>query len=444
MHRHVLTWIVLFSVIAGMFVQLPRMAAQQDAVLNTYGALVEVDALTKQQYVEAVEPDRLVEGAIRGLLLQLDPYSGYVSPRELPALERRTQGDFIGVGIEVGMRDRVPVVIAPIEGSPAAQAGVRPGDKIVAVNGVDTKGLSVLDVEERLGGRPGTVVHLRIKRDDQSPPFEIQIPRGPVTLTTVRGFRRLPNGRWDFWIDRSRRIGYVRVSSFNEHTMDEFDAALDELAREGVFALILDLRFNPGGLMHQAVEMADRFVSDGLILSTVTRRRAVHEYHATPEEALAGVPLIVLVNGASASSAEIVAGSLQDHGRALIVGERTFGKGSVQHLIRLMGRSAAVKLTVAYYRLPKGRIIHRRPNHDTQEGWGITPDVEVPLSDSQRVAIQSARAELDVPTANRTAGIGVDPRGLDEADGTPKESELPVDPQLKEALHQLTDRPIGT
>ncbi len=180
MHRHALTWVAIFGLIALMFLRLPPMMAKQDSVLNTYSALVEVDALARQQFVEAVDGDYLVEGAIRGMMLQLDPYSGYITPMELPAFERHNGGGYIGVGIEVGMQDNRPTVIAPIECSPAARVGVRPGDVILSINGQDLEGRSVFDVEEMLAGAPGTSVRLRVLHAGEREPEALTIVRGPV------------------------------------------------------------------------------------------------------------------------------------------------------------------------------------------------------------------------------------------------------------------------
>ena len=195
MVRHGLIWIPIFVVIAILFFRLPQMAAMQDAVVNTYSALVEVDALAKQRFVEPIHDDRLVDGAIRGMLLQLDPYSGYIAPDQLPAFERRAEGDFIGIGIEVGFQNGRLTVIAPIEGSPAAAAGILPGDLILSIGGQDIEGLSVFDAEELLGGAAGTAVSLRVQHAGQPEPETLSVTRGPVNLHTVRGFRRVPAGQ---------------------------------------------------------------------------------------------------------------------------------------------------------------------------------------------------------------------------------------------------------
>lgn len=399
-YRNSITWMAMFGVMTLMFVKLPPMVARQDSVLNTYSALVEVDALAKQRFVEPITDDRLVDGAIRGMMRQLDPYSGYISPEELPGFQRRNRGQFCGVGLEVGVRDGRLTIIAPIEGSPAARAGILAGDVLIAVNRNEVEGLSTFEVEEMLVGQPGEGVTLTVRRPGEDEPQVRHLVREQVALRTVRGIRRSESGEWDYWIDRDAGIGYVRVSNFRENTVQEFDEALTILSRGTLNGLILDLRFNPGGFLHQAVAMADRFLSDGLIISTVTRRSSIDEYRAQPSPSDVRAKLVVLMNEGSASSSEIVGGALQARGRASVVGERSFGKGSVQHLLQLVGQKAAIKLTVAHYRLPDGRIIHRMENgRGTMESgdWGVKPDIEVALTPEERHRIQENRRLLDLP-----------------------------------------------
>ncbi len=428
----------MFGVIALMFLKLPPMAAKQDSVINTYSALVEVDALARQQFVQAIRDDRLVEGAIRGLLLQLDPYSGYLSPEELPSFERRNRGHFDSVGIEVGFRDGNLVVIAPIEGSPAAREGVLAGDLLVSIDGNDLKHRSVFDVEEMLVGAQGTSVRVELQHPGDAMPRSLMLTRGPVSLASVHGFRRDEENRWDFWVDRPERIGYIRVSGFRENTCTDFDEVIRPLRSGGLRGLILDLRFNPGGFMHQAVALADRFLSDGLIVSTVTRRNAVDEYRAVPDAIDLDVPLVILINAASASSSEIVAGALQARGRAVIVGERSFGKGSVQHLIPLIGQKSAIKLTVAHYRLPDGRVIHRTADNAASDAWGVRPDIEVELTRDETLAIQESRRLIDAPAAT------INKRIVESAtSSTAQSSSLVMDRQLAAAVRVLRQRMDG-
>jgi len=247
-------------------------------------------------------------------------------------------------------------------------------------------------------------------------------------------------------IDPAYRIGYIRVSHFLHNTLRNFDETLRDLANQRPDGLIIDLRFNPGGLMQQAVAMVDRFVDAGVILSTVTRRKAVQEYRATQQGTIGDVKLAVLINSASASAAEIVAGSLQAYDRALIVGDRSFGKGSVQHLIYLTESKGAVKLTTAYYRLPDGRIIHRTKKNAHTDSWGVIPDIEVTLGDDEVRAIQESRRALDYAFAE-TASTPDSPES-DSTSHQPGQSstlEIHRDRQLREALSQLrrqiSDRP---
>jgi len=434
MTRHGLTWVIVFGVITLMFLRLPQMAATQDAVINTYGALVEVDALARQQYVEPIEGDRLVEGAIRGMMRQLDPYSGYIAPRELAAFERSSRGGYVGVGIMIGIVDDKPAVIAPIEGSPAAHAGIHPGDVILSIDGTDVTAHSIFDIEELLVGQPHTTVRMRVLHEGASEPHAVTLNREVVHVLSVRGFGRTETGEPDYIVDATRRIAYIRVSNFHNTTAHEFDQALASLRERHAAALVLDLRFNPGGIMQEAISMVDRFVADGLILSTVTRRQAVAEYRATATNTLADLPLVVLVNGASASSAEIVSGALQARGRAVVVGTRSFGKGSVQHLIHLTGQNAAVKLTTAYYRLPDGRFIHRTARNAGTSDWGVIPDVVVPLTDEQEHAVRDARRNLDL------AFLSAEHGDADSPAPTQARMTLPIDLQLVRALEILADQ----
>ncbi|MFQ5414907.1 MAG: S41 family peptidase [Phycisphaerae bacterium] len=436
MHQRTIVWAVTLGVITLMFLELPQIVARQDTVLQTYGALVEVDALARQQFVHAIRDDRLVDGAIRGMMQALDPYSGYVAPDELADFRRRRMGEYTGIGVELGMRDGALTVIAPIDGSPAAHAGAAAGDVIRSIDGVPVRGMSVFDVDALLHGAPGTRVVLSVRRRGVDGTVPLTITRGVVRWRTVRGCRRSASGGWEYMLDPRRRIGYVRISDFGERVSREFDAALNALHAAGAEGLIIDLRFNPGGLMAEAVKLVDRFVRDGLIVSTVTRRKAVAAYHATPEGTDTEMELAVLINGGSASSSEIVAGSLQDRGRAIIVGTRSFGKGSAQQLMYLKERAAAIKLTVAHYRLPSGRIIHRAADAPPSAPWGILPDIPVPLDGAAVAALQRSRAALDRAAAVEPRAEASGPSGVREESGVSGVSAPPAggctDPGLLE------------
>lgn len=437
-----LVWLCIMVTIATMFYKLGPMVAEQDSVYRTYAPLVEVDALIQRQFVQPVRGRRLIDGAIRGMMLQLDRYSGYVSPDEMQAFLRRHSNGYVGIGVELGVVQDAVMVISPTEHGPAAVAGVRPGDVILNIDGRSTKDLSAFDVEGMLIGESGTRVTLTV-RHASGETEDLTIERAFVAFTPVKGVSKDASGEWDFMLDPVRRIGYIRVSSFRHGMIQNFDAALGELIRRRVAGIVLDLRFNPGGLLPQAVAMVDRFVDSGLILKTITRHGAVDTYVATREATRLGpnVPVAVLVNGSSASAAEIVTGALQDHERAVIVGERTFGKGSVQHFIQLHGEDAGVRLTVAYYQIPSGRIIHKTSTNADSDDWGVTPDLVVPLEESEYEAIRRRRTAIDrqadqagPPQADLDPHTGLDP------DESPS---IVIDRQLRAAVNSLLERVEG-
>jgi carboxyl-terminal processing protease len=294
--------------------------------------------------------------------------------------------------------------------------------------------LSTFDLEEHLVGEAGSSVALILRHGDGNIE-DVTVERGSVAVRTVKGFCRDANGVWDYFVDPHRRIAYVRVSSFNHEMIRDFDAALNALttaapedAGPTAAALVLDLRFNPGGLLPQAVAMVDRFVDSGKILTTTTRHGAVNTYLATPEATVTDIPIAVLVNGSSASASEIVAGALQDHDRAVIVGERTFGKGSVQHFIHLHGGRSGIRLTAALYQLPGGRMLHKTKANADTDAWGVTPDVVIPLDGSQSDEFLRQRSVADCGRDRLVGSAAVGEGGLDA---------IPVDAQLRAAMDTL-------
>ncbi len=419
-------WVGMVVVIGVMFYGLTPMIAAQDSMYRTYAPLIEVDALVRREYMRPTRSRALVDGAIRGMLRALDPYSGYVAPHEMQAFRRRTTGRYVGVGVELGAVGGRAVVIAPMESGPAFEAGVRGGDVIHAVDGRSCEDLSVFEVEGLLVGEPDTTVRLVIQRGDER--IVLAVNRAAVQRRSVGGFAIDGTGGWSHIVDAAHGIGYVRVSRFSEGMVEELDRVLDDLRLVGVRGLIIDLRFNPGGLVGQAVSMADRFLSDGVIVRTVNRWGAVRTFTAGGEQVLEGAELAILVNGASASASEIVAGALQDHGRAVLVGERTFGKGSVQDFIRIQNGEAGLCLTVAHYQLPGGRMIHKDDGAAVEGDWGVVPDVLVPIGDGERAAILERRMELE-----RLAAGG----GMEESAESTASRHLLMDSQLRAAVEAL-------
>jgi carboxyl-terminal processing protease len=286
-----------------------------------------------------------------------------------------------------------------------------------------------------LEGRPGSTVKLTIRHAAGGEVETVPVTRAPVSVRSVKGCRSDGAGGWDYLIDPQAEIAYARVTNFHENTMAEFDDVLEHLQSRGVSGLILDLRSNPGGALRATVEMVDRFIERGVIVSTVTRHQATDVYKARHEGTLPPWPMAVMINGESASASEIVAGALQDHRRAVIVGTRSFGKGVVQNVVPLTHHPAAVSLTVAHYRLPNGRIIHKTPDNTDTSDWGVLPDVVVELQPTEWQAVQQRRREVDrslsASTTRPTTGA--------EAAASLQTPTILMDAQLKAALRVVRE-----
>lgn len=332
----------------------------------------EVYGRIRQDYVEAVPDEKLLEDAIRGMLTGLDPHSAYLDQEQYNELKVGTTGQFGGLGIEVGMENGFVKVIAPIDDTPAAKAGIKAGDLIIRLDDRPVKGMSLNDAVKMMRGEPGSDIVLTVVREGVEQPLKIKITRDVIKVKSVKS-RLLEPG-----------YGYVRITSFQAQTGDNVNDAISELRKKGELkGLVLDLRNNPGGVLNAAVAVSDAFLESGLIVYTDGRiEDAKMKFSATPNDILKGAPIVVLINAGSASASEIVAGALQDHNRAVIMGEKTFGKGSVQTIMPT-SNGGAVKLTTARYYTPSGRSI---------QAEGIVPDV--PIS---RVKLQMAEKSEFAP-----------------------------------------------
>ena len=312
----------------------------------------------QQYYVEEVDTKKLIYGAIKGMLRELDPHTNFMPPEMFKDFQTETSGEFGGLGIEISVTNGVLTIISPIEDTPAWEAGIKPGDKVIAVDGHSTKGLSLVEASQLMRGKRGTKVVLRIVRENEEDPKDISITRGSVKIKSVK------------YTDLEETYAYIKITSFIENTAKDLEKAIDAHMKSNkrIDGLIIDMRRNPGGLLDQAIKVSDMFLKDGAIVSTIGRNKKDKDISMSSKKGrFTDFPIVILVNEYTASASEIVSGALQDNKRALIVGQRTFGKGSVQSVVPL-GDGSGLKLTVARYYTPSGVSI---------QAEGIKPDIEI-------------------------------------------------------------------
>jgi carboxyl-terminal processing protease len=386
--------------------------------LDDLRSFTEVFARIKKDYVEEVSDKTLLENAIRGMLSGLDPHSSYLDADDFKELQVGTTGEFGGLGIEVGMEDGFVKVISPIDDTPAMRAGVKAGDLVIRLDDTPVKGLTLQQAVKIMRGKVGTDIVLTIIREGEEKPLKITITRDVIQVKSVRS-RSLEDG-----------FGYLRISQFQSHTGDNLAEAIDALKKENkgtLKGLVLDLRNNPGGVLNAAVEVSDAFLDSGLIVYTEGRiADSAMKFSATPRRLLDGAPLVVLVNGGSASASEIVAGALQDHKRAVIIGTRTFGKGSVQTILPL-NEKTALKLTTARYFTPSGRSI---------QAEGITPDIVLEPVKVTKLEDMGERLKESDLSGHLINGNG-HKKSATKEDDQEKLSLAQTDYQLYEALNIL-------
>jgi carboxyl-terminal processing protease len=386
--------------------------------LNAFG---DVFDRVRADYVDKPDDEKLIQSAINGMLSGLDPHSSYMDPNSFREMEVDTRGEFGGLGIEVTLEDGLVKVIAPIDDTPAAKAGILAGDLITKLDGQDVQGLTINQAVERMRGPVGSKIRLTIVRKGQDKPLEVTLSRDVIRVSSVRFHKEGDD------------VGYIRVTQFNEQTTDGLKRAIADLSgqipADRLKGYVLDLRNNPGGLLDQAISVSNTFIKQGEIVSTRGRNPDESQrFYATPTngDLINGKPLVVLINGGSASASEIVAGALQDHKRATIVGSQSFGKGSVQTIIPLGAGSGALRLTTARYFTPSGRSIQAK---------GITPDIKV----LQEVP-DDVRGRLEA-VAEATLRGHLKAQGNEEAGS---QSYVPPDPKNDKALNLADDLLRGT
>ncbi|MEJ2679935.1 MAG: S41 family peptidase [Gammaproteobacteria bacterium] len=366
--------VFVFSLISALSLSVTQsaQAIENTLPLNEVRTFVDIFDRIKKAYVEEVDDKTLLENAIKGMLSELDPHSAYLDPKAFNDLQINTTGEFGGLGIEVGMENNFIKVITPIDDTPAEKAGVLTGDLIIKLDDEQVNGMTLEQAVSMMRGKPGTAITLTVVRDGETQPLEIPVVRAVIQVKSVRSRLLEP------------AYGYVRLSQFQVHTADELREQLKKIhtPEAPLKGLVLDMRNNPGGVLQAAVAVCDTFLNEGLV--TYTKGRLPNSelrFSASKGDLINGIPIIVLINGGSASASEIVAGALQDHGRAIIMGTTSFGKGSVQTVLPLHN-DRALKLTTARYYTPKGRSI---------QATGIIPDITVETATITRVDTSSDR-----------------------------------------------------
>ncbi|MBU4201383.1 MAG: S41 family peptidase [Verrucomicrobia bacterium] len=382
-----LLWLMLACLLSVNLVVGAKLATQPekpkdsiDVAFEKMRLLTNVLLEIRKSYVdeEKTEYKELLYGALRGMLQSLDPHSQFMDPDMFKDMKNDTAGEFGGLGIVIGLRDGILTVIAPMEDTPAFRAGVLHSDKIVAIDGESTENMSLQDAVKRMRGEPGTKVKIKIIRPKPQAIKELELVRAIIKVDSVKGAVILED-----------HIGYIRITQFNEPTSDTLQKAINKLMGEGMTALVLDLRNNPGGLLSSAVDVSQQFVKSGSVIVSTKGRKGSggqYQYVSKGKAHYLNFPMVVLVNGGSASASEITAGALQDHHRAIIVGEKTFGKGSVQSVLPLEDGSA-IRLTTAKYYTPSGRTIHEK---------GVEPDIVIPMLPEQWRKVQIKRSRDEV------------------------------------------------
>jgi carboxyl-terminal processing protease len=438
---------------------LVSVACYERASRNRYVAIL-ADAINtvEKAYVEPVDTRVLFEGAMDGMLNKLDPYSSFIPPEDYRNFKESLDQEFGGIGIfvEVNPDTKRLTVMSPKIGTPAFDAGIKPGDTILKVNDQDTLDMTIRDSVKLMRGPVGSEVSLTLLHAGEEEPREYTLKRAKIPIESVYGDTLKKNGVWDFHWEADRRIGYIRIVTFGELTAEELQTALSSFQEESqeIQGLIIDLRGNAGGLLTAAVDTCDMFLDSGVIVSTRGRSGIMKDVKAAAAgvELDRNIPLVILTDGLSASASEIVAACLQDHERAVICGQRTWGKGTVQNLLALEGGKSAMRITTATYWRPSGQNIHKRSEALDTDEWGVSPnsDFEVILTNEEAQKVARARRTRDyttmrnVESKTQDSGKRVESKTVasPQSSETSVATEQPPTPQVVEDPSSQTEEPF--
>lgn len=395
-------WLLILSLAVAMNFTTAddKQKSKADEYHELMGVFVDTFEQVERNYVKDVDRRKLLEAALTGMVRELDPYSSYISPKQLARFNQSVEQEFGGVGIQVqpDARTRRILVISPLPDTPAYHAGIRAGDILMKVEGKDTENMQISQAVQLMKGPAGGEVTLVVRHMGEAKDIEIKVNRAIITVKSVLGDFYHKDGSWEHMLDDKKKIGYIRLTQFGRQSADELTTALEDLKKRKLKGLVLDLRFNPGGLLSQAVRISDMFIDKGVIVSTEGKNSRKREWRATRGGTFKDFPLVILVNRYSASASEIVSACLQDHDRAIVVGERSWGKGSVQNVIELESGASALKLTTAGYMRPSGKNIHRFPDSKPTDEWGVHPNEgnKIRFSSEEMIKYDRFRRKRDV------------------------------------------------
>lgn len=403
-------------------------AGKKLSMREFYQAILKL-ILTSEDTIE-LPREMVIKEFMDAALGELDPFTNIIWPAEVGDFDKHTTGRFSGVGIQLSMENNRLKVITPIPGTPAYRAGIIPGDIIATINGETTDGITIDQAVKKITGPKGTKVTLGILHPWAETPRDYPLIRDTIIIQTVKGFRMDKDNNWQYLMDApNEKIAYIRITSFTETTVSELEEALKAIRKKGAAGLILDLRFNPGGTLKAAVETVDLFINKGVIVST--KGRSVDPWSRSANPLVGGrvtdLPMVVLINGYSASAAEIVSGALQDHHRAWLIGERSFGKGSVQNVLPIPNDLTKLKMTTAYYYLPLGRCIHKKPD---SKSWGVDPDLSIELIPSELRDVIDLERDAEIVTQVNGKKVAAIPAASAPAPTSAPESGLGLDEDL--------------
>jgi carboxyl-terminal processing protease len=449
MSRWNLAWLLGIPAVAMLGLALCHSAPvkSKDKDYELVRLLVDVLDEVDRNYVRELDTEakrKLVEDMINGGLDHLDPHSSFMNPKEYKLFTTQSKGKFGGIGIQISS-DRATgqlTVVSPIVGTPAYDAGVLAGDVITKINGKATDNMRLSEAVDMIQGEPGTKITITVRHENSKEDLDLDMLRAIIEMQSVMGdLRKADDAKeWDYIVDKDNQIAYIRLVAFSENTAKDLHKTVEALKKEGLKGLVLDLRNNPGGLLSAAVEVSNLFINEGRIVSTKGRNQKERVYDARPGDAVLvpakDYPMVVLVNKYSASASEIVSAALQDHNRAIVIGERSFGKGSVQNILKLDTDQSALKLTTASYWRPSGKNIHRFPDSKETDEWGVKPNegFDVKLTDEERLDYLVYRRDRDI-VLGKNGAAATKPKPKLDKDG--KEKPPFVDRVLQKSVEHL-------